>query len=68
MEKVAWGWDADQIHRQHPHLPLSKIHAAFSYYDHQAEMDAEVDRIDRDVQKMPPIAVPLPPEKFFSAL
>jgi uncharacterized protein (DUF433 family) len=53
MDKLAWGWDAEQIHRQYPHLPLAKIHAALSYYyDHKAEIDAEVQRIDREVNAM----------------
>lgn len=43
IDRVAYGWDADEIHRQHPHLPLAKIHAALSYYyGHQAEFDAEI--------------------------
>lgn len=51
FDKVAWGWDAEQIHRQYPHLPLAKIHAAFSYYyDHKDELDAEMARITREVE------------------
>src|SRR5437868_6785910 len=43
LDQVAYGWTPDEIHRQHPHLPLSKIHAAFSYYYyHQAEIDAQI--------------------------
>jgi uncharacterized protein (DUF433 family) len=42
-EKVFWGWDPEQMHRQHPHLSLAQLHAALAwYYDHQAEMDAEI--------------------------
>jgi uncharacterized protein (DUF433 family) len=53
LEKVAWGWDAEEIHKQHPHLPLAKIHAALAYYyDHQAEMDAEIERDLREVEAM----------------
>ncbi|MCC6126378.1 MAG: DUF433 domain-containing protein [Pirellulales bacterium] len=44
-DHVYWGWDAEQIHRQHPDLNLGQIHSALSYYyDHQAEMDAELKR------------------------
>jgi uncharacterized protein (DUF433 family) len=58
LDKVAWGWDADEIHRQHPHLPLAKIHAALSYYyDHQKEMDAEIERQQREVDAMAAKAV-----------
>jgi uncharacterized protein (DUF433 family) len=43
LYKLAYGWDPEEIHRNHPHLPLSKIYAAFTYYyDHQAEIDAQI--------------------------
>jgi uncharacterized protein (DUF433 family) len=44
LDRMAHHWDADEIHRQHPHLSLAQIYAAFTYYyDHQAELDAEID-------------------------
>ncbi len=53
LDKVNWGWNADEIHRQHPHLPLAKIHAALSYYyDHQKQMDAEIERQNREIDAM----------------
>jgi uncharacterized protein (DUF433 family) len=43
LDKVAQGWSPEETHFQHPHLPLAKIHAALSYYyDHQAEIDAQI--------------------------
>jgi uncharacterized protein (DUF433 family) len=43
LNKLAWGWDADEIARQYPHLPLAKIHAAFAYYyDHKDEVDRQI--------------------------
>lgn len=46
---VAWGWGAEKIHEEYPDLSLAKIHAAFTYYyDHQAEIDAEIERRDRE--------------------
>jgi uncharacterized protein (DUF433 family) len=45
MDKLANGWTPEEIHAQHPHLSLAQIHAAFAYYyDHQAELDAQIDR------------------------
>ena len=45
LDKLAYGWNPEEIHEQHPHLSLAQIHAAFSYYyDHQAEIDAEIER------------------------
>jgi uncharacterized protein (DUF433 family) len=50
LDRVAYGWDADEMHRQHPHLPLAKIHAALAYYyDHREELDAEIQRDLREV-------------------
>lgn len=44
LDKVSFGWSAEEMHRQHPHLPLAKIQAALSYYfDHQVELDAQIE-------------------------
>jgi uncharacterized protein (DUF433 family) len=44
LDRLAYHWDADEIHRQHPHLSLAQIHSALAYYyDHQTEMDSEID-------------------------
>src|SRR5687768_311802 len=43
MDYLAYGWSADEIHRQHSHLALAEVHAAMGYYyDNQAEIDAEI--------------------------
>ncbi|MDO8543872.1 MAG: DUF433 domain-containing protein [Opitutaceae bacterium] len=43
LDHVAYGWSAEEIHRQHPHLSLAQIHATLGYYyDHQAAFDAEM--------------------------
>jgi uncharacterized protein (DUF433 family) len=53
LDKLAYGWSAEEIHRHHPHLPMAKIHAALSYYyDHQAEIDAEIDRQEREFDEL----------------
>jgi hypothetical protein len=44
MDHLAHGWSADEIARQHPYLSLGEVHAALGYYfDHQAEIDAEIE-------------------------
>jgi uncharacterized protein (DUF433 family) len=44
LDRLAYHWDADEIHRQHPHLSLAQIHSSPAYYyDHQAEIDGEID-------------------------
>ena len=43
MDHLANGWDGLEIQRQHPYLTLGQIHGALAYYyDHKAEMDAEI--------------------------
>jgi uncharacterized protein (DUF433 family) len=40
LDHIAYGWSADEIHVQHPHLSLGQIHAALPFYfDHQPEFD-----------------------------
>ena len=44
-DKLAHGWSPEEMHFQHPHLSLAQIHAALAYYyDHQADLDAEIER------------------------
>jgi uncharacterized protein (DUF433 family) len=53
LDKTAWGWSPEEIHEQHPHLSLAQIYAAFSYYyDHQAELDADMKRRYEEVEEM----------------
>jgi uncharacterized protein (DUF433 family) len=43
LDHLAYRWDAQEIHRQHPHLSLGQIHSALAYYyDHEAEMDKAI--------------------------
>ncbi|MGA2543695.1 MAG: DUF433 domain-containing protein [Verrucomicrobiota bacterium] len=45
LDHIAYGWSADEIHVQHPHLSLGQIHAALSYYfDHQPEYDSLIEQ------------------------
>ncbi|MBI4908553.1 MAG: DUF433 domain-containing protein [Acidobacteria bacterium] len=45
LDKVAHGWSPEEIHFQHPHLSLTQIHAALTYYyENQAVLDAEIER------------------------
>ena len=53
LDRLAYHWDADEIHRQHPHFSLAQIYSALAYYyDHQAEMDREIDEQLRQVEKI----------------
>jgi uncharacterized protein (DUF433 family) len=43
LDRIAHGWDAEEIQRHHPDLTLGQIHSALAYYyDHQQEMDREI--------------------------
>lgn len=49
---VAYGWNAEDLQRQYPHLSPAQIHGALAYYyDNQAAIEAELDRISRDAEK-----------------
>jgi len=53
LDKVAYGWRAQEMHEQHPHLSLAEIHAALSYYyAHQAEFDAEIERQKQEYEAL----------------
>ena len=45
VDKLAHGLSPEEMHFQHPHLSLAQIHAALAYYyDHQTELDADIER------------------------
>ena len=53
LDKIAHGWSPEEMHRQHPHLSMAQIHAALAYYyEHQAELDAEIERQHREVEAL----------------
>ncbi len=53
LDKVAYGWSPEEIHFQHLTLSLAQIHAALTYYyDHQAELDAEIVRQLKEVEAL----------------
>ncbi|MBV9210196.1 MAG: DUF433 domain-containing protein [Acidobacteria bacterium] len=45
VDKLAHGSSPEEMHFQYPHLSLAQIHAALAYYyDHQTELDAEIEQ------------------------
>ena len=47
------GLTPERIHEEYPHLSMAQIHAALAYYyDHRAEIDAEIDAGMRMVDEM----------------
>lgn len=59
LDKIAYGWSAEEIHNQHPHLSLGQIHSALAYYwDHQETLDADMQRRFEVVEKLRKAATP----------
>ena len=53
MDRMANGWGPEEIHEQYPHLSLGQIYAAFAYYyDHKAELDAQIEADIRRAEEM----------------
>jgi|SRR4051794_19535446 len=53
LDKISQGWDADEIRAQYPYLSLGQIHSALAYYyDHQEELDAEIERDYQEVERL----------------
>lgn len=55
-DHLGYGWSAEEIVRQYPHLTPAEVHAALAYYfDHREEIDeelaAELREIDRASQQ-----------------
>lgn len=52
LDRLAYAWDADDIHRQYPHLSLPQIHAALGYYyENRDECDRLIRRELQDVDE-----------------
>lgn len=55
LDKLAHGWNPEEIQAQHPHLSLAQIHGALSYYyDHQLDIDRVIEQELREVERMTP--------------
>jgi uncharacterized protein (DUF433 family) len=62
VAQAAYGWTADELHIQFPHLTLGQIYSALAYYwDHREELDKNIEsrirKADaiRDSMKVPPL-------------
>jgi uncharacterized protein (DUF433 family) len=52
-EHLAYGWNADAIHENHPDLSLAQVYSALAwYYDHQSEMNEELARQEKRLQEL----------------
>src|SRR2546429_9249376 len=52
LDKMAHNSSPEEMHEQYPHLSLAQIHAALSYYyDHQAEVDEQIQKDLKEVDE-----------------
>lgn len=51
MDYLTYGWSVEEICRQHPYLKPAEAHSAMGYYfDHQEEIDHEINQEWEQVQ------------------
>lgn len=55
--QIANGWSSEELHFQHPYLSMSQIHLAPAYYwDHQSELDADIEQREQYATQLRQIA------------
>jgi len=43
-EKIAYGWNPEELHLQHPYLTMGQIHSALAYYyDHEDKLNKDIE-------------------------
>ena len=61
LDMTAYGWSPEELQFQHPYLTLGQIHSALAYYwDHQEELDQDIDRRLKFVDQVKEQAKPSP--------
>jgi uncharacterized protein (DUF433 family)/virulence-associated protein VagC len=52
-EHLAYGWSPEELQYQHPYLTMGQVYAGLSYYwNHKAEIDAELDRQEKEYTRL----------------
>jgi uncharacterized protein (DUF433 family) len=68
LDHLAYGWDAETIQENYPHLSLAQVYAALAwYYDHQAEMDAEIQNQEERIRALKAASKPSPLQQRLAA-
>jgi uncharacterized protein (DUF433 family) len=53
LDKLVHGSSPEEIHFQYPHLSLAQVYAALAYYyEHQNELDSEIQHRWQEVNQM----------------
>lgn len=61
LERMAYGWSPEELHFQHPYLSLGQIYSALAYYwDHQKELDRDIEQRLEFVEQMRQASAPSP--------
>ena len=61
LDHIAYGWSPEELHFQHPDLTMGQIHSALAYYwDHQAEMNEDIERGLQAVNELRQAVTPSP--------
>jgi uncharacterized protein (DUF433 family) len=61
-QKIAYGWSAEELHEQHPHLSLGTIYSALAYYaDNEGEIHASIEATTRFAEEFRRLS---PPSRF----
>jgi len=64
LDKLAHGSSPEEIHFQYPHLSLSQIHGALAYYyDHQTELEQQIQQEWREANTLAAQAADSPLQK-----
>ncbi len=64
LDKLAHGSSPEEMRSQYPHLSLAQVHAALAYYyNHQNEMNAEIERRWRETEGLASQAADTPLQK-----
>jgi hypothetical protein len=51
IEYLNWGWSPEEMCHQHPFLTIAEAYSAMAYYfDHHAEIDAEIEADDHSAR------------------
>jgi uncharacterized protein (DUF433 family) len=69
LAHLAHGWGAETIQENYPHLSLAQVYAALAwYYDHQVDMDAEIEHQGERIQALKESAKPSSLQRRLAAL
>ena len=68
MAQLANGWSPEELHFQYPYLTLGQIYSALAYYwDHQDELDTDIQRRLEYVEQIRATSEPTPLVKKLKA-